>query len=213
MITPLVKPLAVTFTSSKPLILFEESFAQLDLTRWREVEVKGRTDYTVERLEGFSCLRAYSHSGASVLLTLSRFDPDTYEWLSWRWRVERFVEGEELTRKEGSDASARVYVYFDTPGLPWQKRSVDYVWSKTLPVGAILESAYSKAAKMIVVESGMASQGQWRSYVRNMEDDYRRCFGEDPPDVVSIGLMVDTDNTHSEALAYFDDIRISREHP
>jgi hypothetical protein len=118
-----------------------------------------------------------------------------------------------LGRKDGSDASARVYVYFETPGLPWQKRSLDYVWSTALPAGTILESAYSKTSKIIVVDTGTDSRGQWRGAVRNIEDDYRRCFGENPPAVVSIGVMVDTDNTRSDALAYFDDIRVSREHP
>jgi len=199
--------------AASPVTIFEEPFAQFDAARWREIEVKGRTEYAVEMLEGVSCLRAYSHSGASIVLARSRFHPRAYPWLSWKWRVDRFVDGENLGRKDGSDASARVYVYFDTPGLPWQKRSLDYVWSTALPAGTILESAYSKASKIIVVESGAASQGQWRWAVRNIEDDYRRCFGHNPPDAVSIGLMVDTDNTRSEALAYFDDIRVSREHP
>ena len=47
---------------------------------------------------------------------------------------------------------------------------------------------------------------------RNLQDDYERCFGTSKlPKVIAIGLMSDTDNTHGEALAYFDELRVTRE--
>jgi hypothetical protein len=175
------------------------------------VEVRRRTDYSAVELDGRSCLRAHSRHGGSILLAPVSFDPETFEWFSWSWRVDRLVEGEALQRKNGSDASARVYVYFETGGLPWQKRNLDYVWSASLPVGTVLESAFSSASKIIVVESGAASLGRWRTVQRNLEADYERCFGKGPlPKVIAIGIMTDTDNTGGEALAYFDDMRISR---
>ena len=175
------------------------------------MEVKRKTQYDVVELEGRRCLRAQSRDGASILLSAVRFDPEVYEWFSWEWRVDQHVAGESLERKEGSDVAARVYVYFDTAGLPWQKRSLDYVWSATLPVGTILESAYSSSSKIIVAESGTAHLGQWRAVERNLTDDYQHGFGKSkPPHVVAIGLMSDTDNTQGEALAYFDELRVTR---
>jgi hypothetical protein len=199
-------------SAPRPAVFWSESFAQLDADQWRRVEVRGgQTDYAVVELEGRQCLKAESHGQASILLSPVRFDPDTYEWLSWEWRVERLVEGEALDHKDGSDAAARIYVYFDTPGLPWQRRNIDYVWSASLPVGTILTSAYSKNSKIIVVDSGPEHLGTWRTVTRNLEDDYERCFGDgDPPEVVAIGVMTDTDNTGAQALAYFDELRISR---
>ena len=195
----------------KARVLWSESFDRLDPDRWREVVVQGHTQYQALVLEERPCLEAKSRSAASILLSAVRFDPDEYEWLSWDWRVDRLVDDEALDRKDGSDAAARVYVYFETAGLPWQKRSLDYVWSATLPVDTLLASAYSPESKMIVVHSGADALGQWRSVQRNLQDDYARAFGDsDPPDVIAIGLMTDTDNTGSEALAYFDDLRISR---
>lgn len=193
-----------------PAVFWAETFDQPHADRWRELEVKGHTRYETVTLEGRPCLRATSAAGASVLLAPLRFNPETYEWLRWSWRVDQLVEGEALERKEGSDVAARVYVYFETSGLPWQKRNLDYVWSATLPVGTILPSAYSAESKIIVVESGREHLGQWRTVERNLEDDYERCFGEPLPDVVAIGLMTDTDNTRQQALAYFDDLQISR---
>jgi len=204
---PLLPPL---IPSLKSPVLFKEPFDALDPDRWHEVEVRGSTQYDVVELEGQRCLKAESHNAASILVNTVRFRPQTYQQLSWRWRVDQLVKGEALARKEGSDVAARVYVYFETNGLPWQKRSLDYVWSASLPVGTIITSAFSSASKMIVVESGIESLTQWKAEERNLVADYKRCFGENPPDVIAIGLMSDTDNTGHDALAYFDDLRISR---
>jgi len=211
---PLVSPMVAEWIPTPVVdLLFSEPFDQLDPTRWKEIEVKGRTTYTIEDLDGGRSVKAHSRAAASILLCPFRFNPDTYEWISWRWRVDRLLEQEALDRKEGSDAVARLYVYFDTGGLPWQKRNLDYVWSAHLPVETILTSAYSKTSKIIVAESGAEHLGTWRWIKRNIEEDYRRCFGDDPPRVVAIGLMTDTDNTQTEAIAYVDDLMVSHREP
>jgi hypothetical protein len=192
-------------------VFWSEPFDALDASTWRTIAVKGATRYEAVELEGRRCVRAVSERGASILLAQVRFDPEEYEWLSWEWRVDEPVSGEALERKDGSDASARVYVYFESPGLPWQKRSLDYVWSAALPLGALLSSAFSSQSRILVTESGAASLGRWRAVRRNLEEDFERAFGkQDLPDVVAIGLMTDTDNTGSRAVAYFDEIRVSR---
>ncbi len=210
MASRVISPLLPTV---KPPTLFAEPFDGLEPARWKEVEVKGRTAYTIEELDGSRVLKAHSQAGASILLSPFRFTPRDYPWLSWRWRVDRLIEGEALERKEGSDAAARIYVYFDTPGLPWQKRNIDYVWSAVLPAETIVSSAFSSSSKILVVESGPKDVGQWRSVSRNIPEDYRRCFGKDAPDVVAIGIMTDTDSTQSEATAFFDDLMITRQPP
>ena len=204
-------PLLPSFPpTAAPAVLWTETFDALQPQLWRHVEVHGHTSYEEALLEDRRCLKAHSEGAASMLLRQARFDPKTYQWISWDWRVDRLVANEALAQKEGSDASARVYVYFETPGLPWQKRNIDYVWSATLPVGTILSSAFSPASKIIVVESGAAALGQWRTVERNLDEDYEQCFGEDPPEAIAIGLMTDTDNTQGEAVAYYDDLRISK---
>ncbi len=194
-------------------VLWNEPFDLLDPTRWRQVEIKGRTQYDIIEIDGEHCLRATSQASASILLTEVQFDPKAYPWLSWRWRVDELVKGESLEHKRGSDCAARVYVYFDTRGLPWQKRSLDYVWSGLLPVGQVLSSAFSDQSKIVVVESGSGALGQWRQGARNIAADYRQAFGGDVPRVLAVGVMTDTDNTGSSALAYVDDITISGRRP
>lgn len=192
------------------LILWQEPFDVLDETRWKEVEVNGKTEYSIVELDDRRCLRAQSSGGASIMLSELRFQPGPNQWVSWEWRVDRHVDGEALESKEGSDVAARVYVYFSAKGisLPWKRPSIDYVWSAYLPVGTVLESPYSSDAKIIVATSGKENTGEWMRIVRNIHDDYKLVFGGEVPEVVAIGVMTDSDNTNGESLAYFDNLEI-----
>lgn len=59
---------------------------------------------------------------------------------------------------------------------------------------------------MIVVESGAGRLNQWVSEERNLYEDFRQTFGEDPPMISGVAIMNDTDNTGESAIAYFGDI-------
>ena len=59
---------------------------------------------------------------------------------------------------------------------------------------------------MIVVESGPSRIGQWREETRNLYEDFRRAFGEEPPLVNGVAIMTDSDNTGESAVAYYGDI-------
>jgi hypothetical protein len=41
---------------------------------------------------------------------------------------------------------------------------------------------------------------------RNVLEDYRKAFGEDPPLINGVAIMTDTDNTGESAVAYYGDI-------
>jgi hypothetical protein len=70
-----------------------------------------------------------------------------------------------------------------------------YVWSNEIPVETALPSPQIERIRMIVVESGGARLGGWLHYRRNIVEDYRRAFGEDPGDIVAVGVLTDSDNT------------------
>jgi hypothetical protein len=63
---------------------------------------------------------------------------------------------------------------------------------------------------MIVVESGGAKVGGWVEESRNVFEDYRQAFGEEPPLINGVAIMTDTDNTKERAVAYYGDIRFVR---
>lgn len=59
---------------------------------------------------------------------------------------------------------------------------------------------------MIAVRSGDAEAGEWRTERRNIVEDYRRAFGKNPPAVMGIAMMTDTDNTGASAEAWYRQI-------
>ena len=59
---------------------------------------------------------------------------------------------------------------------------------------------------MIVVESGPAKLNTWITEERNVYEDYKRAFGEEPPMISGVAIMTDTDNTGESAEAYYGDI-------
>ena len=70
----------------------------------------------------------------------------------------------------------------------------------------MVPSVYSDKAVLIIVESGNSRLNQWIEVTRNIYEDYRTVFQEDPPPISGIAIMTDTDNTGESAVAYYGDI-------
>jgi len=47
---------------------------------------------------------------------------------------------------------------------------------------------------------------EWREFRRNVLEDYRRAFGEEPSDIVAVGVMTDADHTPDKARTQYGDI-------
>ncbi len=134
------------------------------------------------------------------------------------------VQKGDATRKDGDDYPARLYITFeyDPDKVSFGKKlkykagqalfgnipigAITYVWETKASVGAILDNAYTDFVKMVVVESGPSQIGLWIDESRNIYDDYKRAFGEEPPMINGIAIMSDTDNTKERAIAYYGDI-------
>ncbi|MGH7368039.1 MAG: DUF3047 domain-containing protein [Candidatus Rokuibacteriota bacterium] len=172
-------------------------------------------------------LRAESDGAASGLYRPLDLDPRVYRVLSWRWKVERVLARSDPRRKEGDDYAARVYVAFqydpDTASL-WERArfgayrlfygryppglALNYVWESRLPAGTVLDNAYTARAKIVVARSGAAEAGRWVTETRNVYEDYRRIVGGEPPRIVGVAVMTDTDDTRERAVAYYDAITL-----
>ena len=137
-----------------------------------------------------------------------KLDPLRFRYLRWSWKTAGIVEKGDEKSKTGDDYAARVYVVF--PGrFFWQTRAINYIWANRLPIGQSIPNAFSSKAMMVAVESGPSKTGKWLSEERDILADYRRLFGEEPREIGAIAIMTDTDNTGSEATAWYADISIS----
>ncbi len=186
---------------------------------------RGETIYQPDSLAGTRCLRAQAKGAGSALIYLLPDGYDSAARLGWRWWVRGPVAGGDLTRKEGDDFAARVYVNFrfePSKAGPFHRlkqrfanrrfggeapgKAVVYVWGNQSPVGTLALSAYSDQAAVIVLRSGLDEAGAWVTEERNFRADFREAFGDEPPAIHSVGIMTDADDTQSSAEACYGEI-------
>lgn len=58
----------------------------------------------------------------------------------------------------------------------------------------------------IVVRSGYDELGQWITEQRNVREDYKRIFDEEPEEIGYISLSIDSNDTDSRAEAFIGPI-------
>lgn len=140
------------------------------------------------------------------------YDINIYETpiLSWRVRAENLPENANEEDKDRNDSVASIYVVFDMGHVLFKKvpKSIRYTWSSTLKEGTELSKFFGNQ-KIIVVESGKQKVGQWVTFKRNIVEDYRRLFEDNPPrNPLAILILSDGDSTGSYVEADYDDIKL-----
>ena len=61
---------------------------------------------------------------------------------------------------------------------------------------------------MLALAADEQGIGKWQSFTRNLVEDFKRVFGEEPGKVTSIEIVTDTDNTGGDAEAFYGDITV-----
>jgi len=174
---------------------------------WESKAFKGETHYFPAVADGVPCLRAEATASASGLFYKVEYDAAAEPILTWSWQVDNIISKSDAHTKAGDDYPARIYVVFPSL-LFWKTKALNYVWATGLPEGAAIPNSFTSNAMMVAVESGPAHVGQWRSYRRNIYQDFRKYFGAEPPPVGAIAIMTDTDNTGEKASACYGAIRV-----
>ncbi len=126
--------------------------------------------------------------------------------LEWSWKVVTLPQGADSRRKETDDQAAQIYVTW--PRFPEAVRSriIGYVWDTTAPAGTIVKSQKTGTVTYVVVRSGPADVGQWTTERRNVREDFKRIYGEEPDDPSVISFGIDSDDTKSAAESYMGSI-------
>jgi len=184
-------------------------FSSEGLAGWEDKPFHGKTDYALVTEGSKTVLKAHSVKSASAKIYTIEADANKTPMLRWSWKVERTLAREDVTRKQGDDFAARVYVVFPRTFF-WQTQAINYVWASKMPKGSIASSPYTDHNQLVAVETGDDQAGQWLHEERNILDDYRRIFHAEPPSVGAIAVMTDTDDTQDEVSAWYGDITLER---
>jgi len=170
-------------------------------------------------------VKAVSEQSSSGMTREIRIDPREFPVIEWRWKVGNVLKNGNVREKSGDDYPARLYItfeydstkvgffekaQFETAKLLYGQYppigAINYIWESTSPIGTMVPNPYTNRAQMIVIESGKRRLNEWITEERNVFEDYRKAFGEDPPHISGVAIMSDTDNTKERAVAYFGDI-------
>jgi hypothetical protein len=108
-----------------------------------------------------------------------------------------------MRNKKTDDQAAQVYVLFPKFPAAVNTRLVGYIWENLTPKDLHVTSRKSSNTRYVVLQNGTDPLGQWVLEKRNVFQDYRKLFGEEPPQVGGVTLMIDSDDTKSTAESYF----------
>ena len=187
-------------------------------------KIDRHTIYELVKDGPVSVVKAVSEASASGMTKAVAIDPREYPIVRWRWKVENLLQKGNVHRKDGDDYPARLYITFayEPAKVSFGRKlkyqagralfgdipigALNYIWDGKSPVGTVVDNAFTDFAKMIVVESGPQRIGTWVEEERNVYEDYRAAFGEEPPAISGVAIMSDTDNTKERAVAYYGDI-------
>ena len=130
--------------------------------------------------------------------------------LEWTWKVVVLPKGGDSRKKDTDDQAAQVFVTW--PRFPELVRSriIGYVWDSTAPVGTIVKSEKTGTVTYVVVRAGPADLGKWITERRNLREDFRQIYGEDPDNPAGVSVAIDSNDTKTMAESYIGKILFRR---
>lgn len=193
----------------------------------------GRKDPTIYRSakkeNGDPIIEASSKQSISSVKVELNANPEIFPIIEWEWMVQSVLESGDVTEKDGDDYAARIYITFDYPvsdlgfgdrikyrfyttftSFDVPTRALNYVWANKAKVGSIHSNPYTDWVQVVAVQSGNEKAGTWQSEKRNILEDYRAAFGEEPPAITGIQIMTDSDNTGESAEAAYGKIILKK---
>lgn len=200
---------------------------------WEPIGFRGierETQYEVAESDetgapAFRAQSACSASGLALDLTEIDLEGRQLHQLRWKWRVDQVPSTTDERTKPDDDFAARVLVLYrlDEDRASWLERvkarfaaawygrempgrAIEFVWTRSLAPGTRWKNPSQDAVAMVATRTGV-TRG-WRSETVDLQQEQRVAL--DDPDAIPVGLaiMTDSDNTCSEAAAWFSDFRL-----
>ena len=178
---------------------------------WELKEFTGDASVELVRNEGRVALRLRSAGTSFALHRDVVLDVRQFPSLAWSWKALRLPVAGDVRDPTHDDQAAQVYVIFPRwPSPATASDVIGYVWDSRAPAGTMLRHPRAPNSRIVVLQSGAGRLETWVREQRNVAEDYRALFGRQPPRLGKVALMIDSNDTHSEAEALFGDLTFSR---
>ncbi len=187
------------------------------------------TTYRLVTDGGRQAVHARAEASASGVYKAAGFNITERPVASWAWKVSALIANADHSKASREDSPARIVLSFegDRDKLPLLDRAVMwlakrlygrdlpyatlmYIWSNAAPVGTVIANPHTRRIQMIVASSGAAGVGAWQELSRDVADDYRRAFREEPGRMFAYGFLSDTDNTGETVEAWYGEIEFRK---
>jgi hypothetical protein len=171
-----------------------------------------RYDFRIEETPGAGGSGKSLHlvsdgDNSTISKQVGKVDVKRHSILEWRWRVVTLPAGGDSRKAATDDQAGQIYVVFPRMPTAVRSRIIGYVWDSIVPAGSIVPSASTRMVTYVVVRSGSADLDKWITERRNVREDFKRIYGEEPgeaAEIVSVGI--DSNDTRSRAESYMGEI-------
>ena len=196
---------------------------------WKHHALPGKksTQFSYARKDGRNSIAVRAASSASILRQNIRIEPGDLGNVRFSWKVPELIAEADLALREADDSPVRIILAFEgdrsrfsakdallselartLTGEEMPYATLMYVWCNKREPGTVLKGTRTDRIRKLVVESGTRHLNKWMDYERDIRADYLRAFGETPGALVGIAIMTDTDNTRSNASAWYGPVRL-----
>ncbi|MCK6541997.1 DUF3047 domain-containing protein [bacterium] len=165
--------------------------------------------YSVVKDSQDSYLSAIARGTSVALVRPYSYDLREYPVLKWKWRVNTMPPASSQNDAIENAASVTVIFYQNWLGVPI---TITYAWAyeggtcTTVKTSGWLYDNFS-----IVLRNAQSPHGQWIEETINLREDYKRIFGEYPPDqIAGLYIITDSPNFQFPTTADYDHIRAQK---
>jgi len=134
-----------------------------------------------------------------------------YPYVHWSWQARTLPKGGDVRKGDTDDQAGQLYLLFPRFPAKVNTRILGYLWENETPKGTMGTSTAWSKAKYVVVRDKTDPLGNWHTESRNVYEDYKKLFEEEPPELGSVSVYINSQHTGSEAEIIFGPIYFTRE--
>ena len=187
-------------------VLVDFSTTQETVPKGWELSVHtGESSLQLVQDEGKQALRMRSEQASFALQKKVRVPLQGSPFLVWQWKVTESPKGGDFRHSNTDDQAAQLIVAFSSSHF------LSYIWDSTAPKGLLASASAPLFKKMfaVVMQSGTQKLGTWITEQRNLIDDYKQAYGEEPTALEGLRIQINSQHTESRAESYWRFIAVT----
>lgn len=217
-------PANVAFHLYHPTSLISHPPLMTDFEDWELQTFPGKksTHYQLAKYQQTALVKATSNESVSVLRKRLTLHPGQYKSIKMAWKVLQPPHDAKITQANLDDSSMRLVLAFNGDKSKWSAKdaalseiselmtgeampyaTLMYVLCDECPENSVVMNQRTSRIRYIVVGKAKGQENKWQFLQRDIHEDYVKTFQETPGELVSLGIMTDSDNSKSSSSAWY----------